>query len=525
MDGGVGGKLPPKTILTPSIPGVSRMKITVKKGTLADAKADVVVVGVFARAKKLEGVAAAVDRRLRGSVLATLEFGDFDGKVGEAAWVSPHRMSAKRVLVVGLGAEKDFDGAAVRRAAATAASWCRKAKLRSLAVAPFIGKAVDTQTAACCMAEGFGRANYDPAIHVTLREHKRPPQLNRVQFIVAADEVEAVEAGAHRGEALAAGVNFSRDLVNEPSNILTPTVMAKRAKAMAAQYDTITCKVWGPKEIEKHGMGGLIGVGQGSAEPSQFIQLEYKPKQAKGKLKSIAFVGKGLTFDTGGISIKPASGMELMKFDMGGAAAVLGAFHILGALRPQVRVLGFIAAAENMPDGKAIKPGDVLYMMNGMTVEVNNTDAEGRLVLADAIHYAKEQKPEFIVDAATLTGACVVALGDVACGLMSEDDRLVALIEGASKDSGDRVWRLPLEETHREVMKGHVGDLINTGPREGGALNAAGFLSYFAKGCRWAHLDIAGTVWAERDRDDNPKGATGFGARLFAAIAEAAANE
>ena len=216
--------------------------------------------------------------------------------------------------------------------------------------------------------------------------------------------------------------------------------------------------------------------------------------------------------------------MELMKFDMGGAAAVLGAFRILAETQPDVRVLGYVAAAENMPDGSAIKPGDLLRMMNGLTVEVNNTDAEGRLVLADALHHAKLQKPEFIVDAATLTGACMIALGDVACGVMSEDDKLVKLIEGASKASGDRVWRLPLEQKHRELMKGHVADLKNTGPREGGALTAAGFLSCFAAGARWAHLDIAGTVWVDPGTALNPKGGTGFGARLFHAIAEAAAE-
>ena len=500
------------------------MTTTVRKAKPADVKADVLVVGAHEGTKTLEGETKAVDKTLRGAITSALGYASFRGKAGECVWLDGGRMAAKRVLVVGLGKAKDFDATALRAAAALATRQAMDNRCTSMAMAPITGKNVDLAAAGSAIAEGVGMAAYEPGFHQTDGLRERAPLVKRCTiFAPDNDAVQELRAGTDRGNALADGVNFTRDLVNEPGNVLTPTEMANRAKAMADGYDTVTCKVWGPKEIEKNAMGGVMGVGRGSNEPSQFIQLEYKPKGAGKDLRTIAFVGKGITFDTGGISLKPPPNMELMKFDMGGAAAVLGGFHILGALQPNVRVLGFIPAVENMPDGRAIKPGDLLTMMSGLTVEVNNTDAEGRLVLADALHHAKAQGPEFIVDAATLTGACMIALGDVACGLMSEDDELVELIQGASESCGDPVWRLPLKDKHRELMKGHVGDLVNTGPREGGALTAAGFLSRFAEVERWAHLDIAGTVWVEKPQPDNPRGATGFGARLFAAIAEAAA--
>ena len=501
------------------------MNVTVRKARAADVRADALVVGVHEGSRKLNSEAAAVDKALRGAVKTAQGYAAFKGKVGQFVWLDGGKTAAKRVLVVGLGKVKDYDAAKVRDAAAVAARQAMDERCTNVAIAPLAEGEVSPADAAAAIAEGMGMASYEPGFHMTDGLKERAPVLKKVSIFAPDNELVAeLRDGAKRGEALAAGVNFARDLVNEPSNVLTPTEMANRAKEMAAGYDTVTCKVWGPKEIEKNAMGGIMGVGRGSTEPSQFIQLEYKPQGASKDLKTIALVGKGLTFDTGGISLKPPANMELMKFDMGGAAAVLGGFHILGALQPNVRVLGFIPAVENMPDGSAIKPGDLLTMMSGLTVEVNNTDAEGRLVLADALHHAKGLEPEFIVDAATLTGACMIALGDVACGLMSEDDELATLIQSASGRCGDAVWRLPLQQKHRDLMKGHVGDLVNTGPREGGALTAAGFLSRFAEGARWAHLDIAGTVWAEKPEPINPKGATGFGARLFAAIAEEAAE-
>ncbi len=501
------------------------MRFAAKEEALVNAKTDVLVVGIFSGPKGMDASAKAVDRKLKGALKDATSFADFDGGLGKTLFVPATGLAARRVLAVGLGDPAEFDAQAALRAGACAAKECSSARLSSMALIPFRARRMNVRDAAAATAEGIGRACYDPGIHHTQGKAKRPKFVSRIQFCAkSASELSLVREGARRGEALAEGVNFTRDLINEPSNELTPRILARKAKALAKSSPLLSCRVWGEKEILRREMGGLYGVGKGSDEPSQFIHLEYRPRGSQRGVKTIALVGKGITFDTGGISIKPSANMELMKFDMGGAAAVLGAFHLLAALKPRIRVLGYVAAAENMPSGKALKPGDLLRMMNGMTVEVNNTDAEGRLVLADAIHYAKSQKPEFIVDAATLTGACMIALGDVACGLMTEDDDLAKLILDAGKSSGDPAWRLPLQDAHREQMKGHVADLINTGPREGGALNAAGFLSYFAKGVRWAHLDIAGTVWADRAKDDNPKGGTGFGARLFYSIAEKASG-
>jgi len=501
------------------------MSTSVRKAKPTEVKCDALVVGAYEGSKKLTAEVAAVDKSLRGAITDALGYASFHGKPGECVWLDGGKTGAKRVLVVGMGKAKDLKAEGIRAAAGAGARAAMDERCTSVAFVPMGAEKLELPVIGCAVAEGVGMASYEPGMHQTDGLRERSPLIKRCTIVAADnDAVTALREGTARGDALAGGVRFARDLVNEPSNVLTPTEMANRAKAMAAEYDTVSCKIWGPKEIEKNAMGGIIGVGRGSTEPSQYIQLEYKPAGASKDIKTIAFVGKGLTFDTGGISLKPPANMELMKFDMGGAAAVLGGFHILGAVQPNVRVLGFIPAVENMPDGSAIKPGDLLTMMSGLTVEVNNTDAEGRLVLADALHHAKSFDPEFIVDAATLTGACMIALGDVACGLMSEDDDLVELIRGAADDCGDAVWRLPLQQKHRDLMKGHVGDLINTGPREGGASTAAGFLSRFAEGARYAHLDIAGTVWVEKPEPMNPRGATGFGARLFAAIAEATAG-
>lgn len=497
------------------------MKISVTRGDIAAAKADALAVAVFANAK-LSAAATALDKKLKGALADAACDKDFKGNAGKTVLVPAGKLNAKRVVLVGLGAATKVDAAGVRDAYAAAAKASARAGYKSLAVAPVDGLKLDDAAFATAAAQGIVLAGYDPGLHKTKPAQKRP-SLSRASLVTDGDPAD-LRPAAQRGQSLAEGTNYTRTLVNQPSNCLTPSMMADAARSLAKEYDTLKCTVWGEKEILKRGMGGLEGVGRGSEADSQFIQLEYKPKGAAKDLKKIAFVGKGITFDTGGISIKPAAGMELMKFDMGGAAAVIGSFKILAELQPNVHVLGFVAAAENMPSGRAIKPGDLLTMMSGLTVEVNNTDAEGRLVLADAIHHATQQKPEFIVDAATLTGACMIALGDVACGLMSEDDDLVAHIQAASEACGEPVWRLPLVDKHRKLMEGHVADLKNTGPREGGALTAAGFLSRFAEGTPWAHLDIAGTVWTEEDKPAFPKGATGYGAQLFASIAEAAAK-
>jgi leucyl aminopeptidase len=500
------------------------MRFSVKKESFEDARAEVLIVGVNSGGKRLRGGVARLNRRTSGALSKAMEVSGFSGELKEVVFAPAPRTGAKKILLVGLGEIQDLDVAALKDAMGSAASACQKQGIKSAAVLVPTSRSTHVRDAAEATCRGLLLASYDPGLYKTEEKERKKAALSRVSLLCDAKNADTeLKAGAARGNAMAAGVLFTRDLVNRPSNELTPRMLAKEAKSLA-RSPLVKCRVFGPAECGRKGMGGLLGVGQGSAEPVQFIALEYKPARLPKKAPKIAIVGKGITFDTGGISLKPSANMDQMKFDMGGAGAVLGAFKILSLLKPAVHVLGYVAAAENMPGGKAIKPGDLLRMMSGLTVEVNNTDAEGRLVLADALHYAKLQKPDFIVDAATLTGACMVALGEYACGLMSEDDELVRLIEGASKLSGDAVWRLPLSELHRTKMKGHVADLKNTGTRDGGASTAAGFLSCFATGARWAHLDIAGMVWAEENRPTEPKGATGFGACLFYCIAEAAAK-
>ncbi len=500
------------------------MRFTVKKAGLEAVAAQVLIVGVHSGGRRLRGAGAKLDRRTGGALTRAMGLGGFSGKAKELAWAPAPRTRAQQILLVGLGASDSLDRKVLRDAMGTAAGACQKQGLATAGVLVPATRSLGAGQAAETIALALRLASYDPALYKTEAAEKKKPALKRVYLVGSTEGQEkALADGARRGNAMAEGVILARDLVNRPSNELTPRLLARQARALARRGG-LRCRVFGPAECARRGMGGLLGVGQGSAEPVQFIQLEYRPPRLPRKAPKIAFVGKGITFDTGGISLKPPANMDQMKTDMGGAAAILGAFKILSQLQPPIHVLGYIAAAENMPDGKAIKPGDVLRMMNGLTVEVNNTDAEGRLVLADALHFAKLQKPDFMVDAATLTGACMVALGDVACGLMSENDKLARLVEEASRVSGDPVWRLPLNDAHREKMKGHVADLKNTGPRDGGASTAAGFLSRFAEGVAWAHLDIAGMVWTDENRPTEPKGATGFGACLFHAIAEAAAS-
>jgi len=500
------------------------MRFTVKNDGLETVKAQVLIVGVHTGARRLRGAAARLDRRTRGTLTRAMALEGFSGKKKELAWAEAPRTAAKQILLVGLGPSDAFDGKALGDAMGTAASACQKRGIATAGVLVPVSRSVPASEAAQTVAMAMELACYDPAMYKTDPEERKKASLRRVDLVAEREgQTKALNEGKRRGAALADGILLTRDLVNRPANELTPRLLAREARLLA-RAKGIRCRVAGPAECRRRGMGGLLGVGQGSAEPVQFIQLEYRPTRLPRSAPKIAFVGKGITFDTGGISLKPAANMDQMKTDMGGAAAILGAFKVLSILQPAVHVLGYIAAAENMPGGKAVKPGDVLRMMNGMTVEVNNTDAEGRLVLADALHFAKLRKPDFMVDAATLTGACMIALGDVAGGLMSEDEKLARLIEEAAQRSGDPVWRLPLSEVHRTRMKGHVADLKNTGPRDGGASTAAGFLSRFAEGVPWAHLDIAGMVWTDENRPTEPKGATGYGVRLFHAIAESAAS-
>ncbi|KKU95471.1 MAG: putative cytosol aminopeptidase, partial [Candidatus Gottesmanbacteria bacterium GW2011_GWA1_48_13] len=316
------------------------------------------------------------------------------------------------------------------------------------------------------------------------------------------------------GETVAQAVCFARDLVNEPPSLTTPTYLSRQALGIAKASALVSCEVLDKSDMEKLGMGGILGIARGSDEEPKFIKLSY----AGGGRKTVALVGKGITFDSGGLSLKSSEGMETMKIDMAGAAAILGIFQALTVLKPKVNVVGLICATENMPSGGAIKPGDVVTAMNGKTIEILNTDAEGRVVLADGLSYAVEKvKPDVMVDLATLTGACMVALGEEISGLFANDAKLAQSLKEAAEQSGEKIWELPLAKEYKELLKSSVADIKNiSGKRYGGAINGALFLQEFVPdNIPWAHLDIAGPAWAEKDTPLEPRGATGVGVRMM----------
>jgi leucyl aminopeptidase len=315
----------------------------------------------------------------------------------------------------------------------------------------------------------------------------------------------------HAGRVVAESQNFTRDLVNEPSNRMTPTILAERAKKMAADVG-LRCEVHGADEIRQLKMGAFWGVAQGSDEPPALIVLRYEPEGA-AKDVHLGLVGKGVTFDTGGISIKPADGMEKMKYDMAGAATMIGAMRAIALLKPKVKVTAIICATENMPSGKAQKPGDVQIAMSGKSIEIINTDAEGRLILADGLYYARQLGCTHLVDAATLTGAVVVALGYVNAGIFASDDQMYERFANANKQAGEKMWRLPLDDEYKENLKSNIADMVNSGSRYGGAIFAAMFLKEFAEDTPWIHLDIAGTAWMEENKPWIAKGPSGIALR------------
>ncbi len=451
------------------------------------------------------------------SVGDLLGSGEFKSAANEILLVhAPKNFAAKRLLLVGLGkAAHKTTGrgpelGALRKAAGTAARYARQRGLRDLSVAlpQTLVEGTDVQ-AARAIAEGVIVADFEPD---TYRSDRKDQSLQSLGLI-ASERVDqpGVAAGLAEGVAIAESQNFARALVNEPGNVLTPTVLGERAAAMCAEVG-LTCEVFSTEKLRELKMGAFLGVTQGSDEPPALMVLRYEPEGAPADV-TLGLVGKAITFDTGGISIKPADGMEKMKYDMAGGAAMLGAMRAIALLKPQVRVLSVICSAENMPSGKAYRPGDVLTAMSGKTIEVINTDAEGRLVLADGLHYAKQLGATHLIDAATLTGAVSVALGVHNAGGFSNDDATWQHFAEGLAASGERFWRLPLEEEYREQIRSHIADLMNTGGRYGGAITAAAFLAEFAGDTPWIHLDIAGQAWLDEAKPWSSKGPSGVAVR------------
>ncbi|HEV7589924.1 MAG TPA: leucyl aminopeptidase [Longimicrobium sp.] len=489
------------------------MNVIVVGGALAGMETPLLVVPVF------EGdavaPAAALDQALGGAIAAVRARGDLAGKEGETLVLYPpgDAVAAERVLLVGVGKADGVTAEKLRRAGGTAAK--QAAKLRaSSATFALPTTSVAAGDAARAVAEGAVLGAYAfTELKSTPDDKPAPVALADLGLVVAGDgDRAAAEEGARVGDVVGRAANLARNLGNLPGNVATPSYLASVAQEIGGRFG-MKVTVLGPAEMEAEGMGALLAVARGSDEEPRLIVLEHRGGAEGGK--PLVLVGKGLTFDAGGISIKPAAGMEDMKFDMCGGAAVLGAMQALGELGVKANVVGIVPSSENLLGGRAMKPGDIFRAASGKTIEVVNTDAEGRLILADALHYAKRFDPAAVVDAATLTGACVVALGHQASGVMGNDDALVEELRRAGDRTGERCWPLPMYDEYREQIRGDYADLKNSGGRPAGAIAAGWFLREFVDGFPWAHLDVAGTAYGDGKLAYLSKGSTGAPTRLF----------
>ncbi len=491
------------------------MDIKVITGEIQKENAELIVVNLFEGVTEPGGATGAVDKALDGRIRRLIADGDFKGKARETALLYTNgAIPAKRVLIVGLGKEEEFGLEAIRVAAATAAKRVRGLRIKSFSTIVHGGGrgGINLADATQAVVEGTELALY------TFKELKTEPEddpkkVHDMTFVVFDESKRSeVEAAVKAGRKIVAGVHLARDLVNRPANYATPTILAQHAQEMAGEFD-MACQVLDEAEMAELGMGSLLSVAQGTDEPAKFIILEHNA--GRDDLDTVVLVGKGITFDSGGISLKNREGMGNMKGDMAGGAAVLGAMRAVAALDLPLHVVGLVPATENLPSGKAYKPGDVVRAMNGKTIEVISTDAEGRMILADALVYADRYRPKAVVDLATLTGSIFVALGHHAIGLFSNDDDLAARLETAGLTSFERLWRMPLFKEYGEQIKSDVADFKHTGGRAGGASVAAIFLSKFVGDFAWSHLDIAGKAWSDGEKPYTPKWATGIGVRLL----------
>jgi len=434
---------------------------------------------------------------------------EFTGKPGELAVLhQAPGVAAKRLAVVGAGKRSAFDAAGLRRAVGATVRSLKQKGVKTLAWW------LDDGDAAAAV-EGAILGNFEPDQHKTSSKESKPLE----SFLLAAKSAsKGIQADFERGIILADAQNFTREMVNEPANLLTPMVMADRARAMAAEVG-LECEILDQDRMRQLGMGSLLGVAQGSAEPPALIIVRYRPAAAPKTSDHLGLVGKGVTFDTGGVSIKPADRMDEMKYDMAGGAAVLGAMRAIAQLKPAIPVTALVPAVENMVGSRAQRPGDIVTSLNGKTIEVLNTDAEGRLILIDALTYAQRLGCTHLVDAATLTGAIVVALGGVNTGAFTNNDDMLARVMAAAKSEGEKTWHMPLDDEYKELLKNAFADLSNIGGRYGGAISAAWFLREFVGETPWVHLDIAGTAWLNDAKPFLAKGPTGVCVRTFTKLA------
>lgn len=499
------------------------MEVKVITGDIASVEADAIVVNLFEGVKRPGGATGAVDKALGGAITKLIEQGEIKGKLNEISIIHGlDKIPARIVAVVGLGKKSEFTLDKIR---ALTAEFCRSLrKLNCRRIATIVHGAgvggIETEAASQAITEGSLLGLYRFRKHIT----KEPENHDMAEIIIAERDtakLTALKQGCKKGRVIAEATNLARDLINEPANYMTPSDMAKIAKGLAKKFG-LELTILDREQMEKEGMGSLLGVAQGSRQPPKLIVLSYKGD--KKSSDTLGFVGKGITFDSGGISIKPSESMAEMKGDMAGAAAVMAALSAIAQLKPKVNVAAVIPATENLPGGNALKPGDVLKAMNGKTIEVVNTDAEGRLILADALGYAVKQGFSPLIDLATLTGACHIALGAICSGILGNSQELIGKVIKAGTEAGERLWQLPMYEEYKEQNKSDVADIKNSGGRWGGAITAAQFLSEFVGDKPWVHIDIAGTAQTEKERGYIVKGATGVGVRTLVNFALARAK-
>jgi len=494
------------------------MQIHVTPGALDAVRAGAVVVPVFSDGR-LDGAAQAADVLLGGAIADVMASGEIKCNANETALIHAAAQSTKRVLVVGLGKREKFDVASLAHYAGTAVRFLGKRNVTSIAFALPLEAQTAPARAAAVVVEGALAGTVDATIYRT--EPDKPILLEEIVLLGSAGgfafDREALEAGVERGRIIGEAVNFARQLAQTPANDMTPTHMANAAQETARKYG-LTFHALDEDQMAAKNMGSILGVSRGSDEPARMIVLEWNGDP--GSSEKLALVGKGLTFDSGGISIKPAENMHEMKYDMSGGAGVIAAMGAIAQLKPKANVLGIVPSSENLPGPRAMKPGDVLRAMNGKTIEVINTDAEGRLILADALCYARELGATKIVDAATLTGAMVITLGHSATGTISNDDAFRDHFIALSKNTTERYWPLPLYDEFSTTVKSEIADLRNSAGRPAGSLTAAAFLRAFVGDTPWIHLDIAGTAYTDSETSYLAKGPTGYPVRAFVALAE-----
>ena len=497
------------------------MRITAATGEITQIQTPALVVNLLKGVTEPGGATGAVDKALDGAISRLIREGEIKGTQGAISMLHTlGKISPDRVLVVGLGSPEKLDAQVVRQVAGDVVRYLRQRGIkRAATIAHGAGVGgLDPIASGQAIAEGtlLGLYRFD----TYLSSNGEDGHGNFEELVIVdqdSDRVDAIGAGVTAGQTTAEGAILARDMVNEPANIMTPTHMAEVA-GRVADAENLSLKVLEASHMREMGMGALLGVAQGSDQPPKLIVLGYNgdPEHPENNL---GLVGKGITFDTGGISLKQAGGMEAMKGDMAGGASVIAAMQIIGRVKPKINVTGIIVATENMPGGSAQRPGDVVRAMNGKTIEVINTDAEGRLVLADALCYARKQGLTRLVDVATLTGAIVTTLGKACTGVMGNDQSLVDQVTAAGRDTGEKYWQLPMFDEYKDLIKSDVADMKNSGGRQAGSISAAFLLSEFVKNAAWVHLDIAGTSTAERTKGYQVKGATGVPARTLAQLA------